>query len=54
MHRPSFGEVFYFAYLVNNISPAVSKEAMKVMQNPCLNDLGQQSQGTESMAQVIL
>ena len=34
--------------------PGVYKDAMKVMQKPCPNVLGQQSQGAESMAEVIL
>lgn len=42
-----------FAFQHNHISPVVNKEAMKVMQNSCLNVVGQQCQGTGSMAQVI-
>lgn len=56
MHPFPFWRRFFFfvALQFNHISPVVNKEAIKVMQNPCLNVLGQQSQGAESMAQVIL
>lgn len=54
MHSSLFWWGFFCFAQFNHVRPGVYKDAIQVMQKPCLNVLGQQSQGAESMAEVIL